>query len=207
MRTVEVVGFERKELGTKYSKALRAEGNVPCVLYGANDQVQHFHAPMYLFKDLVYTPKAAFVKLNIEGVECEAILQDIQFHPVSEMILHADFLKLERGTLITMDIPVTVTGRSAGEEAGGVLYVKNKTLRVKSLPKNMPEEIQIDVTPIELGRSLQVKEIETNDFTITTNENVSVVVVNIPRTLRQTLNDGAEEGVEGEEEATEEAAE
>ena len=67
MRTVEVVGFERKDLGTKYSKALRAEGNVPCVLYGANDQAQHFHAPMYLFKDLVYTPEAAFVKLNIDG--------------------------------------------------------------------------------------------------------------------------------------------
>ena len=96
MRTVEVVGYERKDLGTKYSKALRTEGNVPCVLYGADDHV-HFHAPMYLFKDLVYTPKAAFIKLNIEGKEVEAILQDVQFHPVSEMILHADFLKLERG--------------------------------------------------------------------------------------------------------------
>lgn len=190
MRTVEVVGYERKDLGTKYSKALRTEGNVPCVLYGADDHV-HFHAPMYLFKDLVYTPKAAFIKLNIEGKEVEAILQDVQFHPVSEMILHADFLKLERGTNITMDIPVRTTGRAKGEEMGGVLYVKNKTLRVKALPKNMPEEIVIDVTKLDLGKSIQVKEIETTDYAITTNENVSVVVVNIPRTLRTALNEAA----------------
>lgn len=205
MRTVEVVGFERKELGTKYSKALRAEGNVPCVLYGADDHV-HFHAPMYLFKDLVYTPKAAFVELNIEGKVCEAILQDIQFHPVSEMILCADFLKLERGTPITMSIPVETDGRSIGEEAGGVLYLKNKTLRVKALPKNMPEKIVVDVRKLDLGKSFQVKDVETSDFEILTNENVSVAVVNIPRTLRATLTDSAAAGeTEGEE--TAEAAE
>ena len=212
MRSVEVVGFERKELGTKYSKLLRAEGNVPCVLYGANDHV-HFHVPMYLFKDLVYTPKAAFVNLNIEGKECEAIIQDAQFHPVSEMMLHVDFLKLERGTPITMNIPVRMEGRADGEEAGGEKYLKNKTLRVKALPKNMPEEIAIDITPIQLGKALQVKDIVTKDFEILTNDQVSVVVVNIPRTLRSGLDEDAaaeleegEEGAEGEE-ATEAAAE
>ena len=203
MRTVEVVGFERKDLGTKYAKALRAEGNVPCVLYGADDHV-HFHTPMYLFKELAYTPEAAFVKLNVDGKEVEAILQDIQFHPVSEMILCADFLKLERGTPITMNIPVETTGRSNGEEAGGVLYLKNKTLRVKALPKNMPEKIVVDVTALDLGKSFQVKEVETKDFEILTNENVSVAVVNIPRTLRATLTGAEGEETEGEE--TEEAA-
>lgn len=201
MRTVEVVGFERKDLGTKYSKALRAEGNVPCVLYGANDQAQHFHAPMYLFKDLVYTPEAAFVKLNIEGAECEAILQDVQFHPVSEMILHADFLKLERGTPIKMNIPVETTGKAPGVQIGGVLYLKNKSLKVKALPKNMPEKIMVDVSKLELGKSIQVREVETKDFEVLTNENVSVVVVNIPRTLKQTLNDAAKNA--GEEETAE----
>lgn len=212
MRTVEVVGFQRKDLGTKYSKALRAEGNVPCVLYGGtDDQVQHFHAPMYLFRDLVYTPNAAFVKLNIEGEECEAILQDVQFHPVSEMILHADFLKLERGILIKMDIPVRTEGISPGVQAGGVIYVKNKSLRVRALPKNMPEEIVVNVNDLQLGKSIQVKDIETQDFDILTNENVSVVVVNIPRTLRATISEAAaleaEEGEEGGEAAAEESAE
>lgn len=192
MKTVEVVGYKREDLGTKSSKDLRAEGNVPCVLYGgADDQVQHFHAPMYLFKDLVYTPAAAFVKLNIEGEECEAILQDVQFHPVSEMILHADFLRLERGTPIKMDIPVTTVGRAPGVQVGGVLYVKNKSLRVKALPKNMPEEIKVDVSKLELGKSIQVRDVATQDFEFLTNKNVSVVVVNIPRTLRQSLNEAA----------------
>lgn len=200
MRSVDVVGYERKELGTKYSKLLRAEGNVPCVLYGADDNV-HFHVPMYLFKDLLYTPKAAFVNLNIDGKKVEAIIQDAQFHPVSEMMLHVDFLKLERGTPISMDIPVRTEGRADGEEAGGVLYIKNKTLRVKALPKNMPEEIVIDITPIQLGKALQVKDIETKDFEILTNPQVSVIVINIPRTLRATLGDAEEatEGGEGEE--------
>ena len=209
MRTVEVVGYKREDLGTKSSKDLRAAGNVPCVLYGgADDQVQHFHAPMYLFKELIYTPEAAFVKLNIEGEECEAILQDAQFHPVSEMMLHADFLRLERGTPIKMDIPVETTGRAPGVQVGGVLYVKNKSLRVKALPKNMPEKIMVDVSGLELGKSIQVKEIETQDFEFLTNKNVSVAVVNIPRTLRQSLNEAAKAG-EGEEmeEGAEEAAE
>lgn len=210
MRTVEVVGFKRENLGTKDSKALRAEGNVPCVLYGqsADDHV-HFHAPMYLFKDLLYTPKAAFVNLNVEGEECEAIIQDAQFHPVSEMMLHVDFLKLERGTPITMNIPIRTEGRAAGEEVGGEKYVKNKTLRVKALPKNMPEEIVIDISPIQLGKALQVKDIETNDFEILTNGQVSVVVVNIPRTLRAGLKEDAEAAEAGEEggEAPEAAAE
>ena len=206
MRSVDVVGYERKEVGTKYSKLLRAEGNVPCVLYGADDHV-HFHAPMYLFKDLLYTPKAAFVNLNIDGKKVEAIIQDAQFHPVSEMMLHVDFLKLERGTLISMDIPVRTEGRADGEEAGGVLYVKNKTLRVKALPKNMPEEIVIDITPIQLGKALQVKDIESKDFEILTNPQVSVVVVNIPRTLRSSLGDDEGEAVEEGEEGEEAAAE
>lgn len=202
MRTVEVVGYERKDLGTKYSKALRTEGNVPCVLYGANDHV-HFHAPMYLFKDLVYTPHAAFVNLTIEGKEYLAILHDIQFHPVSEMILHADFYRLEYGTPITMSIPVSTKGKAHGVEAGGVLYLKNKSLRVKALPKNMPEEIILDVTKLQLGKALQVKNIETENFEIVTNPNVSVVVVNIPRTLRTTLNEAAASLAEAEEAAAE----
>ena len=93
METIEIIGYKRANLGKQNSKKLREEGNVPCVVYGGKEQI-HFHSPMILFRDLVYTPGANFVKLNIEGVEKDAILQDIQFHPVSETILHADFLEL-----------------------------------------------------------------------------------------------------------------
>jgi len=89
MRTIEIIGYKRANLGKAEAKRLRAESNVPCVLYGGKEQI-HFYAPMILFRELVYTPEAAYVKLNIEGDEYSAILQDIQFHPVNEIILHAD---------------------------------------------------------------------------------------------------------------------
>ncbi len=97
MRTVEIIGYKRANLGKADAKRLREDSQVPCVLYGGKEQV-HFHAPMILFRDLVYTPEAAFVKINVEGEEFSAILQDVQFHPVSEIILHADFLLLSNDT-------------------------------------------------------------------------------------------------------------
>ena len=89
MKTTEIVGFKREELGTKSSKALRADGNVPCVVYGGEDNIS-FHAPAYLFRDLLYTPDVYIVKLNVEGVEKNCVLKEAQFHPVSEMILLFD---------------------------------------------------------------------------------------------------------------------
>jgi len=111
METIEIIGYKRANLGKQNSKKLREEGNVPCVVYGGKEQI-HFHSPMILFRDLVYTPGANFVKLNIEGVEKDAILQDIQFHPVSETILHADFLELQDDKKVKMEIPVKIIGNS-----------------------------------------------------------------------------------------------
>ena len=105
MKTLEIIGYKRANLGKAESSRLRAEGNVPCVLYGGKVQI-HFYAPMILFRSLVYTDEAHFVHLNIEGLEFQAILQDIQFHPVSEVILHADFLELLEGKPVKMDIQV-----------------------------------------------------------------------------------------------------
>ena len=113
METIEIIGYKRANLGKKNSKKLREEGNVPCVVYGGNEQL-HFHSPMILFRDLIYTPGANFVKLNIDAVEKDAILQDIQFHPVSEVILHADFLELQENKKIKMEIPVKIIGDSPG---------------------------------------------------------------------------------------------
>ncbi|HZX73345.1 MAG TPA: 50S ribosomal protein L25, partial [Cyclobacteriaceae bacterium] len=93
MKTIEIIGYKRANLGKSDAKLIRAEGSVPCVLYGGDEQV-HFYSPMILFRDLVYTNEAHFVHLNIEGDECQAILQEVQFHPVSEIMLHADFLKI-----------------------------------------------------------------------------------------------------------------
>ncbi|SDL99316.1 large subunit ribosomal protein L25 [Catalinimonas alkaloidigena] len=183
MKSVEIIGFKRANLGKAESKALRAEGNVPCVVYGGKGEV-HFYSPMILFRDLVYTPNAYFVELNIEGDVRHCVLQDIQFHPVSEIIMHADFLELNDKKPLKMDIPVRVEGTSPGVQKGGKLMMKQRKLTVKALPKNMPEEITIDISDLDLGKSIKVSHIQAGDFEFLVSPNLPVASVVVPRALR-----------------------
>ena len=200
MREVEIIGFKRANLGKAESSKLRAEGNVPGVLYGGDEQV-HFYAPAIQFRPVLYTPEACFIKLNIEGTEYRAIVQESQWHPVSEMLLHVDLLQLFAGKPIKMDIPVKATGNAIGVKNGGTLIVKNPRLRVLALPKNMPEVIEIDVTNLRIGKAIKVGELPTQDFEFLTSPLVTVVNVAIPRALR---GKSAEELEAAEEEAGEE---
>lgn len=206
MKTTEIVGFNREGLGTKASKALRADGNVPCVLYGGKEN-SHFHSPVYLFKDLLYTPDAYIVHINVEGVEKKAVLKDVQFHPVSDAIVHVDFLEIFDDKAVAIDVPVITTGKAPGADLGGQVYVKNKKLRVKAIPSKLPENVVVDISALELGNSMQVKDLEVSDYEILTNPNVSIVQIIIPRALKASLND--DENPEGEEgaEAAEASAE
>lgn len=185
MKTVEIIGYKRANLGKAEAKRLREEGMVPCVVYGGDRQI-HFYSPMILFRDLVYTDEAHFVKLTIEGEpeSIEAILQDIQFHPVSEVILHADFLQLFRGTPIKMNVPVHSTGIAPGIQQGGKLVKKLKYIQVKALPKNMPEYIEIDVSDLGLGKSKKVKDLKPGDYEILNNPLVTILGIEVPRALR-----------------------
>ena len=201
MKTVEIIGYKRANLGKSASKHLRNEGNAPCVLYGGKEQI-HFYTPMYLFKELVYSPEVAFVKLNIEGDEYDAILQDIQFHPVNDTILHADFLQLFEDKPIKMEVPLKFVGNSPGMVKGGKLMQKLRKLSIKALPANFPEYITIDISDLDLGKSVKVGKIQTDNFEILNNEMVSIATVAIPRVLR---SEAEEE--EAEAEATTEAAE
>lgn len=196
MKTLEIIGYNRANLGKKEAKALRVDGHVPCVLYGGDEQV-HFSAPMILFRELVYTQEAHFVNLNIEGKEYRAILQDVQFHPVSEIILHADFLLLTAGKLIKMSVPVHFIGQSPGVAAGGSLVKKRRALSILALPKNMPEHIDVDLGLLDFGRAIKVSEVITENFEILDTAQASIAVVEVPRALRGKSDD--EEEVEGEE--------
>ena len=180
METIEIIGYNRANLGKKNSKKLREEGNVPCVVYGGNEQI-HFHSPMILFRDLVYTPGANFVKLNIEGVEKDAILQDIQFHPVSEVILHADFLELQENKKIRMDIPVKIIGDSPGVQQGGKILIRIRKLSLMAYPKNMPSFVEVDISELQLGKSVSVETLLNDQYDILNSPLVSVVSVNVPR--------------------------
>ncbi len=183
MRTVEIIGYKRANLGKSESKRLRNEGQVPCVLYGGNEQV-HFYAPAIQFRSIVYTPEPAFVKLNIEGAEYNAILQDSQFHPVSEVMLHADFLQLFEGKAIKMEIPIKTVGTSPGVANGGALTIKKPKLSVQALPKDMPDHIAVDISELKLGKSTKVGALPAGDYTILNSPLVTIASVAIPRALR-----------------------
>jgi large subunit ribosomal protein L25 len=200
MKTIEIIGYKRANLGKSDAKRLRAEGNVPCVLYGGEEQI-HFYAPMILFREMVYTKDAHFALLNIEGAEYKAILQDIQFHPVSEIIVHADFLQLFEGKPIRMDIPVKLVGVSPGVTEGGILVHKRRSLSVLALPKNMPSHIEVDISELVFHRSIKVGDVEEKDFEILDTKIASIAVVEMPRALKAVEDTEELEGeeLEGEE--------
>jgi len=202
MRKVEIIGFKRANLGKSEANKLRQEGMVPGVIYGGEEQI-HFYAPAIQFRPVLYTPEACFIDVNIEGHVVEAIVQESQWHPVSETLLHVDLLELHRGTPIKMNIPVKTTGAALGVKNGGTLIIKNPKLSVKALPKDMPEVIAIDVTDLRIGKAIKVGELETNNFEFLTSPLVTVVNVAIPRALRGKT---AEE-LEAEEAETEEGGE
>ncbi|MCS6820647.1 MAG: 50S ribosomal protein L25/general stress protein Ctc [Microscillaceae bacterium] len=183
MKSIEIIGYKRANLGKKFSKALRAEANVPCVLYGGGVHV-HFYSPMFLFRDLVYTPETHTVLLNIEGQEYRCILQDIQFHPVSEVILHADFLLLQEHKPVKIHVPLRVVGTSPGVQAGGKLVIKQKKVKIKALPKNLPDYVEVDITGLELGKSIKMKDIVTKDYEILENPANPVLTIEVPRALK-----------------------
>lgn len=155
MKTIEIEGSFRTELGKKGSRKIRKSGGIPCVIYGKEENI-HFFADEKSFKNLIYTHEAHLVKLLIEGKEFNAVLKDIQFHPVSDRILHTDFIQISEDKPVVISVPVTVTGTSAGVLAGGKLVVKKRNLKVKALPKDLPEDLVIDITNLKIHESVKV---------------------------------------------------
>jgi large subunit ribosomal protein L25 len=158
MKTIEIKGTFRTELGKKSSKEIRKAGNVPCVIYGKEKNI-HFYAPELSFKNLVYTPDAHLVKLSIEDKEYQAVLKDMQFHPVKDNILHADFIEIHDKKPVVINIPIKVSGDSVGVIAGGKLSIKRRTLKVKGLAKDLPEALHIDITNLKIHEGVKVGEL------------------------------------------------
>jgi len=180
MKTISMSGSLRENVGKKDAKKLRKQGKVPCVLYGGEKQI-HFSVESSQFRDLVFTPEIAFVDLDIDGTKYRAILQDINYHPVTGNIMHADFLELHDEKPIVMGVPVKTTGNSAGVIKGGVLMIKLRRLKVKALPANMPENIVLDITNLEIGDSIKVGQIETKNYTLLDSPNAVAVAVMVTR--------------------------
>ncbi len=190
MKTVEIIGYRRANLGKTDAQRIREEGSVPCVLYGGNDQV-HFYAPVILFRDLVYTNEAHFVHLNIEGEESQAILQEMQFHPVSEIILHADFLRISEDRKIKMDIPTRLVGKAPGVEKGGTLVRKRATLKVSALPKDMPDHIDVDCSQLDFHHAVKVGDVKMLNLEFIDAHQSSIAVVEVPRAAKMAAEEAA----------------
>ncbi|WP_298756272.1 50S ribosomal protein L25/general stress protein Ctc [uncultured Psychroserpens sp.] len=201
MKSITINGSQRESVGKKATKALRNAGQVPCVLYGG-DQNVHFSAPELAFSKLVYTPNAHTVVIALDNGETyDAVLQDIQFHPVTDRILHIDFYRLFEDKEIAMDIPVHVIGTSKGVLNGGVLRRNRRKLRVKALPKNLPDFLEADITPLKIGNKLYVTALEGEDYTLLHSDNTVVVQIKTARTAIVDADDEdedeLEEGAEG----------
>ncbi len=196
MKTIEIIGYRRANLGKTDSAKIRQEGNVPCVLYGGGGQV-HFYAPVILFRDLVYTNEAHFVHLNIEGEECQAIMQEVQFHPVSEIILHVDFLRISADRKIKMDIPVRLVGQAKGVEKGGLLVRKRAALKVAAFPKDMPDHIDIDCTELDFHHAIKVGDMKMANLDFLDPKAAAIASVEVPRAAKVSEEAAAAAPAEG----------
>ncbi|MCX2681117.1 50S ribosomal protein L25/general stress protein Ctc [Galbibacter sp. EGI 63066] len=207
MKSITIEGSQRESVGKIATKALRNAGKVPCVLYGG-DKPLHFSANEIAFKDLVYTPNAHTVVISLDnGDKYSAILQDIQFHPVSDAILHIDFYQLFDDKEVTMNIPVRKIGDSPGVINGGVLRMNKRKLKVKAVPGNLPDFIDADISRLKIGNKLYVTALENEDYKIMHPDNTVVCQVRVSRAAmalpEDELEDEAVEGAEGEEGAAE----
>jgi large subunit ribosomal protein L25 len=190
MKSITIKGSERESVGKVATKALRNAGAVPCVIYGGNQPV-HFSADERAFKTLVYTPNAHTVVIELEGKSFNAILQDIQVHPVSDKILHIDFFQLFDDKEITMEVPVRVVGVSPGVLLGGVLRLNTRRLKVKALPANLPDFIDADISPLEMGNKLYVTKLVSDKYKLLHPDNTVVAQVRISRAAMKAAQEAA----------------
>jgi large subunit ribosomal protein L25 len=185
MKTIEIKGSIRKELGKKTARLLRKENNVPCVIYGKEENI-HFHAHENSFKNLVYTHEAHLVKLSLDDKDYDAVLKDIQFHPVSDRILHADFVEIFDNKLVTINIPVNVFGDSVGVIAGGKLFIKKRNLKVKGYAKDLPENLPIDITDLKIHQSVKVGDLSYDKIELLDPKIATVLTVATSRIAQKT---------------------
>ena len=190
MKSITIKGSERESVGKVATKALRNAGAVPCVLYGGSQPV-HFSADERAFKTLVYTPNAHTVVIELGDKSFHAILQDIQVHPVSDRILHIDFFQLFDDKEITMEVPVKVVGVSPGVLLGGVLRLNTRRLKVKALPKNLPDFVEANISKLQMGNKLYVTALVSEDYKLLHPDNTVVAQVRISRAAMKAAQEAA----------------
>jgi large subunit ribosomal protein L25 len=191
MKSVEIQGTKRTTGETKATiKAVRNSGLVPCVLYGGEQPV-HFTTPLTSFKLLVFTPDSYLVNLDVDGKKFQAVLQETQYHALTDELLHADFMQVFEDKAVVIEVPVKLTGTSVGVLAGGKLQVKLQKLKVKALPKSLPDSVTVDITNIGIGQSVKVGSLAAQGFEFVSSANSVVVTVRVTRAVAAEAAPGA----------------
>ena len=195
MKSLAISVKKRENVGKSDSKALRNQGKVPCVLYGGEKQVC-FYAHENDLRKLVYTPDVFLVDLDIEGTKTSCILQDIQFHPVTDKILHIDFLEVFADKEVTVEIPVVLTGMAIGVRNGGNLLTRRNKIITRAIPGDLPDAIEIDISELQIGMFVYIKDLKSDKYSFLASDNSVVVGV---KTARAAIEEEVVEEVEGEE--------
>lgn len=190
MKSFEITATKRTGLTKQDTKKLRNNGLVPCVLYGGEENV-HFSVPVLHFKSLVYTPEVYKVNLNIDGQTHEAVMREVQFHPVTDKLLHIDFMAIHPDKEVTIDIPVKITGSADGVRQGGQLIVKVRTLQVSALPAKLPGHVEVDVTPLQIGQSVRIGDLKMEGVTFLDSPNNIITGVRTTRNVVETPAEAA----------------
>jgi len=207
MQSVAITGTARTVLGKKAVKAVRSEGHIPCNVYGGKENI-HFSAPVNDFKSLLYTPDFKVAEITVNGSVHKAIVKEIQAHPVTDQILHIDFVELVPDKTLKAQIPLRLVGQSEGARTGGAVIQKIRHAKVKTTPENLVDVLEVDITGLELGDSARVRDIKPVDgLEVLNNPSSPVVSIEVPRALRSLQADEAAEAAAAEAEAGAEAAE
>ncbi len=184
MKTIAISGSPRADVGKRDAKELRYQGMAPCVLYGGTEQL-HFSASASDLKGILYTPEALFVEITLNGKTTRAIVQEAQFHPVTDQILHVDFLELFKDKLAIIQIPVLLTGASPGVKIGGKLVQKFRKLKVRGFPDDFTDSIAISIDKLELGKSIRVEEVTLNKLEILNSKSDTIVTIATSRATKE----------------------
>jgi large subunit ribosomal protein L25 len=182
MKSVQLSGSLRANVGKVNAKAVREKGNVPCVIYGGKEQI-HFEADIRAFKPVIFTPNAHIVEIDLGGKVYKTVLQEAQYHKINDKLIHADFLEIQEGKPVTANIPVVIVGQSEGVKKGGKLVLKVRKLKARGIAATLPDSIEIDITKLDIGDSIAVGDIKVEGATLLNAKNVSVVSVATTRAV------------------------
>lgn len=203
MSELHLTANKRESVGKSHARRLRRLGDIPCTLYGADEKSVSLSVSRHEFEKLLTETRSVFV-VDVDGAEQRAVVKDIQYHPVKGLMIHVDFMRVKAGQEINVSVPIKFTGTAEGEILGGVFQEIRSELDITCLPKNMPDNLEIEISQLDVGDAIRVSDLNFENITINAEENALICSVVVPRKIEEEVPvEGEEEELEEEEEGAE----